>query len=226
MARISKRMKQIQDSFDTEKFYTVGEAVDILLNTSKVKFDETVDIAIRLNVDTKLADQNIRGVLSLPNGTGKMYKVAVFAKSDKHKEAKEAGADFVGESDLIAMVSAGKIGFDKCVATPDMMPLLGKVAKILGPKGLMPNPKLGTVTTNIADTVKKIKAGQIEYRCEKNGIIHAGVGKISFGREKIVQNVNSFIDAVVKNKPASVKGVFVKSISISSTMGVGIKISL
>ena len=226
MARISKRMKQIQDSFDTEKFYTVGEAVDILLNTSKVNFDETVDIAIRLNVDTKLADQNIRGVLSLPNGTGKTYKVAVFAKSDKHKEAKEAGADFVGESDLIATVSAGKIGFDKCVATPDMMPLLGKVAKILGPKGLMPNPKLGTVTTNIADTVKKIKAGQIEYRCEKNGIIHAGVGKISFGREKIVQNVNSFIDAVVKNKPASVKGVFVKSISISSTMGVGIKISL
>ena len=185
-----------------------------------------LDLAICLNIDTKLADQNIRGVLTLPNGTGKTYKVAVFAKPDKHKEAMDAGADLVGEADLIAVVADGKIDFDKCVATPDMMSSLGKIAKILGPKGLMPNPKLGTVTTNIADAVKKIKAGQIEYRCEKNGIIHAGLGKVSFGRDKIIQNINTFIDAIIKSRPASVKGVFVKSISLSSTMGVGIKVIL
>ncbi len=226
MTKITKRMKLVKESFDCSKSYTIDEAVDILIKGSKVKFDETIDIAMNLNVDTKLADQNIRGVLSLPNGTGKTYKVAVFAKADKHKEAKDAGADFVGDDDLIAVVSSGKIEFDKCVATPDMMVSLGKVAKILGPKGLMPNPKLGTVTQNIADTVKKIKAGQIEYRCEKNGIIHAGLGRISFGRDKIIQNIKYFIDVVVKSKPASVKGVFVKCVTLSSTMGVGVKVNI
>lgn len=226
MVKLTKRMNLIREAVDFSKSYTVGEAVDMLISGSKVKFDETIDIAIRLNIDTKLADQNIRGVLTLPNGTGKTYKVAVFAKPDKHKEAMDAGAYLVGEADLIAVVADGKIDFDKCVATPDMMSSLGKIAKILGPKGLMPNPKLGTVTTNIADAVKKIKAGQIEYRCEKNGIIHAGLGKVSFGRDKIIQNINTFIDAIIKSRPASVKGVFVKSISLSSTMGVGIKVIL
>ena len=226
MTRITKRMKLAKEAFDCSKSYTIDEAVDILIKGSKVKFDETIDIAMNLNVDTKLADQNIRGVLSLPNGTGKTYKVAVFAKADRHKEAKEAGADFVGDDDLISVVSSGKIEFDKCIATPDMMISLGKIAKILGPKGLMPNPKLGTVTQNIADTVKKIKAGQIEYRCEKNGVIHAGLGKVSFGRDKIIQNIKSFVDTVVRNKPASVKGVFVKCVTLSSTMGVGVKVNI
>lgn len=226
MAKITKRMKAIRENFDATKIYSIEDAVKLLIEKSKVKFDETVDVSMRLNIDTKQADQNIRGVVSLPNGTGKTYRVAVFAKPEKHAEAKESGADLVGADDLIAEVANGKIDFDKCIATPDMMVALGKVAKVLGPKGLMPNPKLGTVTPAVGEAVKKVKAGQLEYKADKSGIVNAGVGKISFGEQKLIENVKSFVDTIVKARSASVKGVFVKAIHLSSTMGVAVKIDV
>ena len=223
---ISKRMKKVRDGFDPLKLYTITEALDFIIARSFVKFDETIEIAMNLGIDTKQSDQNIRGMVSLPNGTGKKCVVAVFAKADKAKEAKDAGADMVGDDDLVQEILKGNINFDRCIATPDMMATLGKVAKVLGPKGLMPNPKLGTVTPDVKGAVAKAKAGQVEYRAEKSGVVHAGVGKISFGREKLEENVRAFIDVIIKAKPATSKGTYVKGISLSSTQGVGLKINL
>ena len=223
---ISKRMKKVRDGFDPLKLYTITEALDFIIARSFVKFDETIEIAMNLGIDTKQSDQNIRGMVSLPNGTGKKCVVAVFAKADKAKEAKDAGADMVGDDDLVQEILKGNINFDRCIATPDMMATLGKVAKVLGPKGLMPNLKLGTVTPDVKGAVAKAKAGQVEYRVEKSGVVHAGVGKISFGREKLEENVRTFIDVIIKAKPATSKGTYVKGISLSSTQGVGLKINL
>lgn len=226
MTFVSKRMKKMYEGFDKEKLYTISEALKVLKEKSTVKFDETVDIAMNLGIDTKQSDQNIRGMVSLPNGTGKKCVVAVFAKGPKATEAKEAGADMVGDDDLIASILKGQINFDRCIATPDMMASLGKVAKVLGPKGLMPNPKLGTVTMNIKEAVEKAKAGQVEYRAEKSGIVHAGMGKLSFGEAKLEENVRAFIDVIAKAKPASSKGTYIKKITLSSTQGVGLRIDL
>lgn len=226
MTFVSKRMKKMYEGFDKEKLYTISEALKVLKEKSTVKFDETVDIAMNLGIDTKQSDQNIRGMVSLPNGTGKKCVVAVFAKGPKATEAKEAGADMVGDDDLIASILKGQINFDRCIATPDMMASLGKVAKVLGPKGLMPNPKLGTVTMNVKEAVEKAKAGQVEYRAEKSGIVHAGMGKLSFGEAKLEENVRAFIDVIAKAKPASSKGTYIKKITLSSTQGVGLRIDL
>ena len=223
---ISKRMKKVKDGFDPLKLHTIADAIDFIIARSFVKFDETVDIAMNLGIDTKQSDQNIRGMVSLPNGTGKKCTVAVFAKAAKATEAKDAGADIVGDDDLIANIMKGQINFDRCIATPDMMTALGKVAKILGPKGLMPNPKLGTVTTDVKGAVAKAKAGQVEYRAEKSGVVHAGLGKLSFGSEKLEENIRTFIDVIQKAKPALSKGTYIKSISLSTTQGVGVKIDL
>ncbi len=223
---ISKRMKKVKDGFDPLKLHTIADAIDFIIARSFVKFDETLEIAMNLGIDTKQSDQNIRGMVSLPHGTGKKCVVAVFAKADKAKEAKDAGADIVGDDDLVAEILKGNINFDRCIATPDMMATLGKVAKVLGPKGLMPNPKLGTVTPDVKGAVARAKAGQVEYRAEKSGVVHAGVGKISFGREKLEENVRAFIDVIIKAKPATSKGTYVKGVSLSSTQGVGLKIDL
>lgn len=220
-----KKMKAANASYDKAQAYSVEEAVKIIKDSaSKRKFDETVDIAINLGVDPKHADQQVRGVISLPNGTGKTVRVAVFAKDAKADEAKKAGADIVGAEDLIAQIKAGKIDFDRCIATPDMMGVVGQVAKILGPKGMMPNPKLGTVTPDVAKAVSEAKAGSIEFRAEKTGIVHAGVGKASFDAKKLVQNVEAFIDAIQKARPTGAKGTYMKKVTLSSTMGPGIRV--
>lgn len=222
-----KKMKKITATVDSTKTYTVNEAIALLKAAAKErKFDETLDISINLGVDTKHADQQVRGMISLPHGTGAKVRVAVIAKDAKAEEAKKAGADVVGAEDLIDKISAGEINFDRCIATPDMMGLVGRVAKILGPKGLMPNPKLGTVTPNVAKAVQDAKAGSIEFRAEKAGIIHAGVGKVSFDETKLVENVSAFVEAIIRAKPAGAKGTYLKKISLSSTMGPGIKVSL
>ncbi len=227
MTKQTKKMTKAMASVDRTKSYTVAEAVKILKAAAKDrKFDETIDVAINLSIDTKHADQQVRGVISLPHGTGAKIRVAVIAKDAKAEEAKKAGADIVGAEDLIEKIQAGEINFDRCIATPDMMGLVGRVAKVLGPKGLMPNPKLGTVTPNVAKAVQDAKAGSIEFRAEKAGIIHAGVGKASFDEKKIVENINAFIEAIVRAKPAGAKGTYLKKISLSSTMGPGMKISL
>ncbi len=226
MVFVSKKMKKMNEGLDKEKFYSIVEALNVLKEKSSVKFDEGVDIAMNLGIDTKQSDQNIRGMVSLPHGTGKKCVVAVFAKGPKATEAKEAGADIVGDDDLVANILKGQINFDRCIATPDMMAMLGKVAKILGPKGLMPNPKLGTVTMDVKGAVEKAKAGQVEYRAEKAGVVHAGVGKLSFGVEKLSENIKTFIDAIQKAKPATSKGTYIKKITLSTTQGVGLKIDL
>ena len=226
MVFVSKRMKKMNEGLDKEKFYSIVEALNVLKEKSSVKFDEGVDIAMNLGIDTKQSDQNIRGMVSLPHGTGKKCVVAVFAKGPKATEAKEAGADIVGDDDLVANILKSQINFDRCIATPDMMAMLGKVAKILGPKGLMPNPKLGTVTMDVKGAVEKAKAGQVEYRAEKAGVVHAGVGKLSFGVEKLSENIKTFIDAIQKAKPATSKGTYIKKITLSTTQGVGLKIDL
>ena len=225
MTFISKRMKKMNEGLDKAKLYTISEALKVLKEKSTVKFDETVDIAMNLGIDTKQSDQNIRGMVSLPNGTGKKCVVAVFAKGPKATEAKEAGADIVGD-DVIANILKGQINFDRCIATPDMMAVLGKVAKILGPKGLMPNPKLGTVTMDVKGAVSKAKAGQVEFRAEKSGVVHAGLGKLSFGEQKLEENVRAFVEVIQKAKPASSKGTYIKAVSLSTTQGVGLKIDL
>ncbi len=224
MAHVGKRTQKAREGLNQLDTLSVEEAVKIVKERATAKFDETIDIAMNLNIDTRKADQNIRGMISLPNGTGKSVRVAVFAKDAKADEAKKAGADIVGSDDLLADITAGKINFDRCIATPDMMGVVGRAAKILGPKGLMPNPKLGTVTPNVAKAVEDAKAGQLEYRAEKTGIIHAGVGKASFDEKKLIENVNAFIAVIAKAKPATVKGTYIKRISLSSTMGPGIKI--
>ncbi len=219
-----KRLVNAYKTVDKTQAYALKEAVKIVKSNATAKFDETIDVAINLGVDPKHADQMIRGVCALPHGTGKTVRVAVLAQGEKADEAKAAGADIVGAENLVDSILSGKIDFDRCIATPDMMGLAGRVARVLGPKGLMPNPKLGTVTTDVAGAVKKAKAGEVQYRVEKNGIVHAGIGKASFSEEQIYDNAKTFIDAILKAKPQSLKGNYLKKISLSSTMGVGVKV--
>ena len=222
--KLTKRQKTWAN-LDTEKVYTLNDAIEALRSYCSKKFDETLEIAIRLGVDVAKADQNIRGMLALPNGTGKSVRVAVFTVNSQD-EAKKAGADVVGGEDLIEKVAAGEINFDRVIATPDMMPKMSKVARVLGPKGLMPNPKLGTVTNNVAEAVATAKAGQIEYRAEKNGIVHAGIGKMSFSTGKLVENANALIEQLKKVRPASVKGQYILSCSVATTQGPGLKVEV
>ncbi len=224
MRKNSKRMEAARNGIDREKLYPLEEAVALVKNGAKAKFDETVEVAMNLGVDPRHADQMVRGVVSLPHGTGKTVRVAVFAKADKADEAKKAGADLVGAEDLAEKIQKGEINFDRCIATPDMMAVVGRLGKVLGPKGLMPNPKLGTVTMDIAKAVKDAKGGQVEFRAEKHGLIHAGVGKASFSETQIKENISAFLDAIVKAKPNGVKGKYLKAIAISSTMGPGVKV--
>jgi large subunit ribosomal protein L1 len=221
-----KRIRKAYEGLSALESFTIKEAVRIVKERATAKFDETIEIAINLNIDPKKSDQNIRGVTQLPAGTGKTLRVAVFAKGPKAEEARKAGADIVGDEDLAEKVQGGEINFDRCIATPDMMGLLGKLARVLGPKGLMPNPKLGTVTMEVAEAVKASKGGQVEYRAEKNGIVHAGIGKASFSGDDIEKNLRSFIDAIMKAKPTGVKGSYVKKLSLSSTMGPSVRIDI
>ena len=223
MACIGKRIADLKKNTDLNKVYSLSEAIDIVKKSATAKFDETVDISIMLGIDASKQDQAVRNVVNLPNGTGKTYRVAVFAKDQKAEEAKKAGADIVGGDELVEMIQKGDMPFDRCIATPDMMALVGKVGKILGPKGLMPNPKLGTVTMDVTTAIKNVKGGQIEYRSEKNGIVHAGIGKVSFSNEVLTENIKAFIDAIVKSKPAGVKGNYLKKMTLSSTMGIGVQ---
>ena len=225
MAKISKRFKKAVEGIDGEKIYAVEEAVKLVKERATAKFDETIEIAINLGVDPRHADQMVRGVVALPNGTGRNQRVAVFAKGPKAEEAKAAGADIVGADDLAEKVSKGEIDFDRCIATPDMMGVVGRLGKVLGPRGLMPNPKVGTVTMDVTAAVKAAKGGAVEFRVEKAGIVQAGVGKASFGEQALVENVRTFVDSVIKAKPQGAKGTYLKKISLSSTMGPGVKIA-
>ena len=225
MTKQSKRQKAMAE-IDRDKFYGVDEAISVVKGNATAKFDETIEIALNLGVDPRHADQMVRGVVSLPKGTGKSVRVAVFAKGDKAEEAKKAGADVVGAEDLMETVQGGTIDFDRVIATPDMMGVVGRLGKVLGPKGLMPNPKLGTVTMDVAKAVTDAKGGQVEYRVEKAGIVHAGIGKASFSEADLVENFRAFMDAIFRGKPSGAKGKFVKKVSVSSTMGPGLKIAL
>ncbi len=226
MGRYGKRLSGAYEAIDREADYEVGQAVKLVKEAKKAKFDETIEIAMNLGVDPRHADQMVRGVVALPHGSGKDATVAVFAKGDKAEEAKAAGADIVGAEDLAEKVQNGQIEFDRCVATPDMMSVVGKLGKVLGPRGLMPNPKLGTVTPDVTAAVKSAKAGDIEFRVEKAGLIHAGIGKASFSEDALVDNVRAFYDAILKAKPSGAKGTYIKRVSLSSTMGPGVKISV
>ena len=226
MAKLSKKRKAQMDAIDREKFYGVDEAISLVKANATAKFDETVEVAMNLGVDPRHADQMVRGVVSLPKGTGKDVRVAVFAKGDKADEAKKAGADVVGAEDLMQEIQDGRSDFDRVIATPDMMGVVGRLGKVLGPKGLMPNPKLGTVTPNVGEAVKAAKSGQVEFRVEKAGIIHAGIGKASFPEADIRANFDAFMDAIVKAKPTGAKGKFVKKVALTSSMGPGVKIDL
>jgi len=223
--KITKNKKKLLGSIDVSKTYEPIEAIKILKENKYAKFDETLEVAINLGIDSNKTDQGIRGVTSLPKGTGKSVNVAVLTKGDKQKEAKDAGADLVGENDLIESISSGKISFDLLIASPDMMPSIGKVAKILGPKGLMPNPKLGTVTPDITTAVKNAKAGQVQFKNDKGGIVHAGIGKMSFDENDLLENLKFFYSSINKSKPDTVKGSFIKKVTIASTMGVGLEIN-
>jgi large subunit ribosomal protein L1 len=224
MAHVGKKIAKAREGIDRNKLYKLDEAIKLVKSKASAKFDETVEIAINLGVDPRHADQMVRGVVNLPNGTGKTVRVAVFAKDAKADEARKAGADIVGAEDLMEQIQSGKIDFDRCIATPDMMPLVGRLGKILGPRNLMPNPKVGTVTPDVAGAVKAAKGGAVEYRVEKAGILHAGVGKVSFSEEALLQNIKAFTDAVVKSKPAGAKGTYVKKVAVSSTMGPGVHV--
>jgi large subunit ribosomal protein L1 len=224
MAKIGKRLKVAREGVNREKFYPIDEAVKLVKSRAKAKFDETVEIAMNLGVDPKHADQMVRGVCTLPNGTGRTQRVAVFARAAKAEEAKAAGADVVGAEDLVEQVSQGNINFDRCIATPDMMGLVGRLGKVLGPRGLMPNPRVGTVTMDVTSAIKGAKGGAVEFRVEKAGIVQAGVGKASFADQALVENIRAFVDAVIKAKPAGAKGNYLNKISLSSSQGVGVKI--
>ncbi len=226
MGKVGKRLKGAYEAIDREAVYDVAEAVKMVKEQAQAKFDETVEISVNLGIDPRHADQMVRGVVTLPNGTGKSVRVAVFAKGDKAQEAADAGADLVGAEDLAEKVKKGEIDFDRCIATPDMMGVVGRLGKILGPRGLMPNPKLGTVTAEIAKTVQAVKGGQVEFRAEKAGIVHAGIGKASFTEQALVENVRAFYDVILRNKPSGAKGTYVKKVSISSTMGAGLKLEI
>jgi len=221
-----KRLKQAYSLVNRDAFYPIDKAVDLIKSGAKAKFDETIEIAMNLGIDPRHSDQNVRGVVLLPHGTGKNLRVAVFAKGPKAEAAKAAGADIVGADDLAEKVQAGQIEFDRCIATPDMMGVVGKLGKVLGPRGLMPNPKLGTVTNDVAEAIKASKGGQVEFRAEKSGLIHAGIGKASFSKEAIVNNVKAFVGAVSKAKPSGSKGTYIKKVSLSSTMGAGVKLEV
>jgi large subunit ribosomal protein L1 len=224
MSSLGKRTKAAREGVDREKLYALPDAVKMVKERAKAKFDETVEIAMNLGVDPRHADQQVRGVVNLPNGTGRSVRVAVFARGPKADEAKAAGADVVGAEDLVEKVQGGNIDFDRVVATPDLMPLVGRLGKVLGPRGLMPNPKVGTVTMDITNAVKGAKGGSVEFRVEKAGIVQAGVGKASFSEEKLVENIRAFADAVQKARPQGAKGQFINRVAISSTMGPGVKI--
>ena len=226
MAHKGKRLTKAAEGINRDAYYPLAEAVKMVKARAGAKFDETIEIALNLNIDPRKAEQNLRGTVMLPGGTGKSLRVAVFAKGDRAEEAKAAGADVVGAEDLAAKVQAGEINFDRCIATPDMMAVVGRLGKVLGPRGLMPNPKLGTVTANIAEAVKAAKGGQVEYRTEKSGIIQAGVGKASFTEQALLENVRAFVGAISRSKPPGVKGTFVKKVCLSSTMGPGLKLEL
>ena len=224
MAKVGKRLRALRAGIQREAFYGVDDAVKMVRERAKAKFDETIEVAMNLGVDPKHADQMVRGVCTLPHGSGRTQRVAVFAKGAKADEARAAGADVVGAEDLVEQVSKGTINFDRCIATPDMMGLVGRLGKVLGPRGLMPNPRVGTVTMDVASAVRGAKGGAVEFRVEKAGIVQAGVGKASFADARLVENIKAFVDAVIKAKPVGAKGNYVKKISLSSSQGVGIKI--
>lgn len=226
MAKLSKRYKKALEAVDLNKVYTIEEAIKLVKANASAKFDETVEIALNLGVDPKYADQMVRGMVNLPNGTGRSVRVAVFAKGPKADEAKAAGADIVGADELAAEVQGGKIDFDRCIATPDMMGLVGRLGKVLGPRGLMPNPKIGTVTMDVKTAVENAKGGAVEFRVEKAGIIQAGVGKASFTEAALIENIKALVDGVIKAKPTGAKGTYVKKLAISSTMGPGLRVTL
>ncbi len=226
MAKLGKRTRAAREAFAGKENLSVEEAVALVKGNAAAKFDETVEIAMNLGVDPRLADQMVRGVVGLPNGTGKTVRVAVFARGAKADEAKEAGADIIGAEDLMETVQGGTIEFDRCIATPDMMPIVGRLGKVLGPRNLMPNPKVGTVTMDVAQAVKDAKGGQVQFKAEKAGVVHAGVGKVSFDEAKLVENVRAFIGAVAKAKPAGAKGTYMKKIALTSTMGPGVTIDV
>jgi large subunit ribosomal protein L1 len=226
MAQLPKRQAKARDGLDSTKSYPLDEAVKLVKAAATAKFDETIEVAINLGVDPRHADQMVRGVVSLPNGSGRKLRVAVFAKGPKADEARAAGADIVGAEDLAEKVQKGEIDFDRCIATPDMMGVVGRLGKVLGPRGLMPNPKVGTVTMDVTSAIKDAKGGAVEYRVEKAGIVQAGVGKASFEENALVENIRSFIDSVAKAKPQGAKGTYMKRISVSSTMGPGVKVAL
>ena len=226
MAKLGKRSRAARERVDADRFYTITDAVKLVKENAKAKFDETIELAINLNVDPRHADQMVRGVCALPAGTGRSARVAVFAKGAKADEARAAGAEVVGAEDLMEQIQGGEINFDKVIATPDMMPLVGRLGKILGPKGMMPNPKVGTVTMDVKKAVADSKGGAVEFRVEKAGIIHAGVGKASFAEADIEKNVRALLDAVVKSKPSGAKGQYLKKIALTSTMGPGVRIDI
>jgi large subunit ribosomal protein L1 len=226
MAKQGKRLKAINAALDGDKVYSLDEVIKLVKQNAKAKFDETVEIAMNLGIDPRHADQMVRGVVGLPNGTGKTVRVGVFARGAKADEARAAGADVVGADDLAALIQEGKIEFERCIATPDMMALVGRLGKVLGPRGLMPNPKLGTVTMDVKGAVTAAKAGQVEFRAEKAGIIHAGIGKASFEPDALLTNARAFVDAITKSRPTGAKGTFVKKVAVSSTMGAGVKVDI
>ena len=226
MRKVGKRTKKAMEAFNGKSKLSIEEAVKLVKSNATAKFDETIEIAMNLGVDTRHADQMVRGVVGLPNGTGKSMRVAVFARDAKAQEAKDAGADIVGAEDLMETVQAGTIDFDRCIATPDMMPIVGRLGKVLGPRNLMPNPKVGTVTIDVTEAVKAAKGGEVQFRAEKGGVVHAGIGKASFDEKQLVENVNAFIDAVAKAKPTGTKGSYMKGITLSSTMGPGVTVNI
>jgi len=226
MARVSKRFKATLTGLDRNASYELAQAISLLKARATAKFDETIEVAMNLGIDPRHADQMVRGVVNLPHGTGKTVRVAVFAKGDKAEAAKAAGADVVGAEDLAQEIQDGRMDFDRCIATPDMMAVVGRLGKVLGPRGLMPNPKLGTVTPDVAAAVKAAKAGSIEFRAEKAGIVHAGVGKASFSDEALVENVRAFVEAIIRAKPSGAKGTYVKKVALSSTMGPSVKLDV
>jgi large subunit ribosomal protein L1 len=224
MAKIAKRLKNALKTVDREKLYGLEEAIALVKKNATAKFDETVEIAMNLGIDPRHADQQVRGMVSLPNGTGKTVRVAVFARANKADEARAAGADIVGAEDLAEQIQGGTIDFDRCIATPDMMALVGRLGKVLGPRGLMPNPKLGTVTPNVAEAVKSAKGGSVEFRAEKSGIVHAGIGKASFDDAALAENARAFVTAINRAKPSGAKGTYIEKVSVASTMGPGLKL--
>ncbi|MBN2742242.1 MAG: 50S ribosomal protein L1 [Rhodobacteraceae bacterium] len=226
MAKLGKRTKAAREAFAGKDNLSVAEAVALIKSNAHAKFDETLEIAMNLGVDPRHADQMVRGVVALPNGTGKTVRVAVFARGAKAEEAQAAGADIVGAEDLMETIQSGKIEFDRCIATPDMMPLVGRLGKVLGPRNLMPNPKVGTVTMDVATAVTAAKGGEVQFKVEKAGVIHGGIGKVSFSEEKLVENVRAFVDAVSKARPAGAKGTYMKKVSLSSTMGPGVSLDV